>query len=343
MPTSIYPMTAPTTPHPKSKFLAVACKTTGLFVAGFLMVSGVLCASETPANLETKNLVAWCIVPFDASKRSPAERAEMLKNLGIGRCAYDWRKQHVPEFEEEIIQYKKNGIEFFAFWGAHESAYKLFQKYDLHPQIWNTLKSPSEGTQQEKIEEAAGKMEALAQRTAELGCKLGLYNHGGWGGEPKNMVAVCKRLREKGHDHVGIVYNWHHSHGHIVDWAASFERVKPYLHCLNLNGMNDGADPKILALAQGEHDMLKVVVESGYTGPIGILDHQSHLDSRVALQDNLDGLAWLKKELAKPGSGGSKPLPKGKLSPSEPINAPAKKSKPSAEAPPKKPMPFKTP
>ena len=29
--------------------------------------------------------------------------------------AYDWRTQHVKEFEEEILQYKKHGLEFFAF------------------------------------------------------------------------------------------------------------------------------------------------------------------------------------------------------------------------------------
>jgi hypothetical protein len=76
--------------------------------------------------------------------------------------------------------------------------------------------------------------------------------------------------------------------------------------------MNDAAQPKILPLAQGEHDlaMLKTVVTSGYEGPVGILDHQNKLDSKIALGDNLDGLEWLKKELAKPGSGGTKPRPK---------------------------------
>ena len=28
-----------------------------------------------------ENLVAWCIVPFDAKKRSPEDRAAMLKKL----------------------------------------------------------------------------------------------------------------------------------------------------------------------------------------------------------------------------------------------------------------------
>ena len=93
-------------------------------------------ASEKADVLRRENLVAWCIVPFDAAKRGPAERATMLKELGIMRCAYDWREEHVPTFEQEILEYKKHGIEYFAFWSAHEEAFKLFEKHDLHPQIW---------------------------------------------------------------------------------------------------------------------------------------------------------------------------------------------------------------
>ena len=63
-----------------------------------------------PENLLRENLVPWCIVPFDASKRSPEERTKMLVRLGLKRSAYDWRAQHVPEFEEEILQYQKHGI-----------------------------------------------------------------------------------------------------------------------------------------------------------------------------------------------------------------------------------------
>ena len=43
------------------------------------------------------NLVAWCIVPFDAKHRGPVERAEMVTKLGFTRVAYDWREQHVPQ------------------------------------------------------------------------------------------------------------------------------------------------------------------------------------------------------------------------------------------------------
>ena len=250
-------------------------------------------------NFNRENLVPWCIVPFDASKRSPEERAKMLVRLGLKRSAYDWRAQHVPEFEEEILQYKKHGIEFFAFWNVHEKAFELFQKHKIRPQIWKTLRSPKSGTQEEKIQSAKEAMIPLAKRTAEIGCKLGLYNHGGWGGVAENLVAACKALRAEGHDHVGIVYNWHHGHGRIDQWKDDLALMKPFLHCLNLNGMNTGAQPKILALGKGKHDkrMLKILIESGYDGPVGILDHQRQLDAEESLQANLEGLRKLRTKL----------------------------------------------
>jgi len=246
-----------------------------------------------PENFSREKLVAWCVVPFDAARRGPEERAAMLKRLGIARLAYDWRGPHVPTFEQEILALKKEGIEFFAFWGAHEGMFKLFEKHGIAPQIWQTAGSPGGTTQQEKVEAAARRLLPLVKRARGLGCKVGLYNHGGWGGEPTNLVAVCKWLREnEGADHVGIVYNLHHGHGHIDDFADVLAAMKPYLLCLNLNGMNTGAKPKILPVGSGEHDrrLLPVIVDSGYRGPIGILDHRGHLDAEKSLQENLDGL-----------------------------------------------------
>jgi hypothetical protein len=126
-----------------------------IFSLILILSLGASFAEEAMKNLEPKNLVAWCIVPFDAKKRNPAERATMLKELGIGRCAYDWRNEHVVEFEEEILEYKKHGIEYFAFWGGHKSALALFEKHGLHPQIWQTAPSPKDGTQEEKVPQSS--------------------------------------------------------------------------------------------------------------------------------------------------------------------------------------------
>lgn len=246
----------------------------------------------TPASFQTDQLVPWCIVPFDAAKRTPSERAQMLVDLGFRRCAYDWRSEHVAEFETEILEYRKHGIDFFAFWAEHDAAFGLFEKHGLHPQIWITAPSPTAESEDAKVEAAAASLLPLAKRTARMGCQLGLYNHGGWGGEPANLVAVCKALRAAGHSHVGIVYNLHHGHDHIDDWAETLALLTPYLICLNLNGMNAGANPKILPIGQGQHEsqMIRTIINSGYVGPIGIIDHRPEIDARMSLQQNLDGL-----------------------------------------------------
>jgi hypothetical protein len=255
--------------------------------------------AQDPKVFARGNLVAWCIVPFDAKNRGPAERAAMLKRLGFTKAAYDWRDNHVPSFEEEILQYRKHGIEYFAFWGTHDRAFELFAKYDLHPQIWQTLGSPNAPRQEERVALAVRQMLPLAERTAKMKCKMGLYNHGGWGGEPENLVAVCKVLRERHKmDHVGIVYNLHHGHGHIDDFVAALARMKPYLLCLNLNGMS-AKGPKILQLGAGEADvsLLKIIADSGYAGPIGIIGHTGD-DVELRLRDNLDGLDWILPQLS---------------------------------------------
>ncbi len=278
-----------------------------LLVTTGLLVSYGLAAAPLPADepaaksvFARDNLVAWCIVPFDAKNRGPQERAEMLARLGISKLAYDWRQQHVPSFEDEILQMKRHNIGFFAFWGAHPEFTALMQKHGIRPQIWVMMHASAEGTHEQKVEEAARRLLPVVKDMGELGCKVALYNHGGWAGEPANLAAVAKWLRENEKaDHVGIVYNLHHGHAHIADFAELLALMQPYLFCLNLNGMNDDEKPKILPVGQGQHDLalLKIIAESGYASPIGIIDHRGDTDAEEALRANLDGLKKLLKEL----------------------------------------------
>ncbi len=257
--------------------------------------------AETEALFEKSNLVAWCIVPFDAKKRSPEERAEMVATMGLKKIAYDWRAEHVPEFEREILAYQKHGIEMFAFWGVHEAALRLFEKYQLHPQLWVTVK-PNGETQEERIANASAALLPTLEKAKTIGSQVGIYNHGGWGGEPENMIAVCEHLKKNhGTDNVGIVYNLHHGHGHLDRLPQALEALKPWLLCLNLNGMDidgEAKGRKILPLGVGTEDVkvLRQVRASGYSGPIGILNHTQE-DAEGRLLDNLDGLAWLVPQL----------------------------------------------
>lgn len=271
-----------------------------------LVFPGLASAQSEPAEglFAAENLVAWCVVPFDARQRGPEERAAMLKRLGFSKLAYDWREAQVPTFEQEILALQEAGIEFFAFWDEHPAAFRLFEKYDLHPQIWKTAPSPEskgpDGTDSAaRVAAAAAQLRPLVDRTRKLGCRLGLYNHGGWGGEPENLVAVCELLRQQGEaDHVGIVYNLHHGHEHLGRFEQALTRMQPYLMCVNLNGMSQPPAAKILPIGSGDHDRewLQILQRSQYRGPIGILDHRPELDAELSLQQNLDGLRQLLKD-----------------------------------------------
>ncbi len=63
---------------------------------------------------------------------------------------------------------------------------------------------------------------------------MGLYNHGGWFGEPENQIAIIEHLKMS---NVGIVYNLHHGHDHVErfkDFAGEDEAAlvgaKPEWH-----------------------------------------------------------------------------------------------------------------
>ena len=279
-------------------FISVAPKTTGAQE----VKNGP--DAEVAGLFARDNLVAWCIVPFDANRRGPAERAEMVRDLGLKKVAYDWRAEHVATFEEEILQYKKNGIDFFAFWSWHDSLESLIRKHQIKPQIWAILGSPSADQPETRISLAADQLMPLVERTKRLGLKFGLYNHGGWGGKPSSLIAVCRLLRERSQsDHVGIVYNFHHAHDDLEEFYQQLPSMHPYLFCVNLNGMADpqevaALNKKILPVGSGKHEkaMMQSLIDAGYSGPIGVLDHRSDLDARESLQQNLDGLDQVIRE-----------------------------------------------
>src|SRR5207244_1946506 len=89
------------------------------FLATALLAARAIAAEPSKPETEIfarQNLVAWCIVPFDAKKRTPEQRAEMLDRIGIHRFAYDWRDEHLPTFEAELAALKKHAIELTAVW-----------------------------------------------------------------------------------------------------------------------------------------------------------------------------------------------------------------------------------
>lgn len=254
------------------------------------------------------NLVAWCIVPFDSKKRGPEERAAMLERLGFRKFAYDWRAEHVPTFDAELEALQRHKIKLQAFWVPNAELtpdtrriLDLLKRHKLQTELWVLLemgaKEASAEEQAKRVSTAAEKLKPIALEARAMNCVIGLYNHGGWFGEPENQIAVVEKLKAEGIANVGIVYNLHHGYEHLDRFAGLLTKLKPMLLAINLNGTNKvgpGGGEPIVPLGQGALDqsLLRAIVASGYSGPIGILGHTQD-DAEERLKDNLDGLDWL--------------------------------------------------
>jgi hypothetical protein len=123
-----------------------------LFAFIWVILMGITgCGSGAPGGerlFEMENLVAWCIVPFDAENRTPEERAEMLDELGFTRFAYDYRDEHIPSFKEEIEALPRHHILLSAVWlwvdpcreepldSSGWEIFRILNETGTHTEIW---------------------------------------------------------------------------------------------------------------------------------------------------------------------------------------------------------------
>ncbi|HNQ74903.1 MAG TPA: PQQ-binding-like beta-propeller repeat protein [Verrucomicrobiota bacterium] len=309
-----------------------------------------ICRADT-AIFARSNLMAWCIVPFDTQRRGPEARAQMLARLGIPRLAYDWRAEHIPTFDAEVAAMQRHGIELAAWWfpdelnAAARAILECIERNRLHPQLWVMLEGgphlrweqafeATAAAQAAHVERLVARVKPLAVAAAQRGCQIALYNHGGWSGVPENQLQIIRQLRQDGVTNVGMVYTQHHGHGEISRFAGVFEQMKPYLLAITLNGMMQdgdrlGHDLGTMPLGQGDEDLrlLRVIKDSGWSGPVGLI-LEVNADAEVRLQDNLDGLDWLRAQLdGRPA--GPRPRPRSWR---RPETAPPVASPPAAAA-----------
>ena len=286
-------------------------------------------AAEVMDLFARENLIAWCLVPFDAKKRGPEERAAMLEKLGFKHFAYDYRAEHIPTWDAELEALQRHQVSLDAWWfptSLNEEARQtldLFQRHGVHPQLWvmgGGAPTRDAAEQQARVESEAKRIRSIAEAAAGVGCKVALYNHGSWFGEPENQLAIIERLQRDGVTNVGIVYNLHHGHEHLARFPLLLKKMKPHLLALNLNGMTRGGE-KILPLGQGELDLqlLRMIRDSGWRGLVGILNHTDE-DAEARLLDNLDGLSWL-TALLDGRPAGPAPTPRSWKAPAGPPHA----------------------
>src|SRR5262245_22333186 len=249
-----------------------------LILAGF---GRCLAQEKPPAKTASdlfarKNLVAWCIVPFDAKNRSPEQRVALLRQLGFRHYAYDWRAEHLPTFDRELRLLKDNNIELDAVWFPAnldkdaQTILAVLRKHQIRTQLWVTMGDPAPQVNdpEQKVAAAAKVLKPIAEEAAKIDCRVALYNHGGWFGEPENQIALIESFKMP---NIGMVYNLHHGHEHLDRFPTLLKKMVPHLFAFNLNGMvrkGDQQGKKLLPLGAGDLDLalLRAVLDSGYSG-----------------------------------------------------------------------------
>jgi hypothetical protein len=277
-----------------------------LLLEGNITARGILFARE--------NLIAWCIIPFDSMHRTPLERAQMLNRLGISRLAIDWRAKDIPHFDEEIDTLRKNHITIQAFWlrgnmyperngasspdGNVEVVLAALKRNKLRTQIWDPFDADEEFmslSEPARLTRATEAVRYLATRAQEINCSVAIYSHGGWMGEPENELKVVDKV---GMPNVGIVYDYEHGRPQMDRFPEFFPTLVPHLWAVILNGMQQGG-PDFITVGDGNRDlgMLKVIRDSGYSGPIGIMNHDENRDAELGLRLNMEGLKKMLREM----------------------------------------------
>jgi sugar phosphate isomerase/epimerase len=280
-----------------------------LLILHFLITPAYSQKKEKPTLFSKQNLVAWCVIPFDKMKRTPEERADMLKDLGFSQLAYDWREEHLPTMDEEIKTLRKNNISLKSVWfwvnGGSEEILdesnnfilKTLKDNNVKTELWLSFNDDFfEGiSDEEKLKKAVSAVRLIRDKANAIGCTVQLYNHGSWFGEPQNQVSIIKALGVKD---VGMVYNFHHGHKQQQDFPKLLALMKPYLSTVNLNGMKTGG-PQILTIGQGDQEltMMQQLKASGFNGTLGILSHVEDEDAKIVLARNLEGLKSLLQKM----------------------------------------------
>ena len=263
---------------------------------------------------DRSNLVAWNIIPYDSMHRTPIERAEMLKRLGISRIGIDWRAKDIPNFDKEIKTLRENQITIQGFWvrgdmypekdkpasadGSLAVVFSALQRNGLRTQIWDPFDADQEFMslpEPARLTRAVEAVRYVATRAQDIHCTVAIYAHGGWMGEPDNELKVLEKLAMP---NVGIVYDYEHGRPQMDRFPEFFPRLVPHLSAVILNGMqSDG--PPLITIGDGDRDlrMLKVIRESGYRGPIGIINHDENRDAETGLRLNMEGLKKMLREM----------------------------------------------
>ena len=282
-----------------------------LIALSLILILFSSCKPKRDLPFKIEEVSPWCIIGFDTEERTPSQRIAMVKELGFTKYGFNKGKGDLTTMKEEFKLAMQNGIDipsvFLWLNAKRDSIGKLspanqellanLAEVDYKPAIWVSFSDNyfEDIEQDQSIQLSVDMIKYVKSITDNLNCKLAIYNHHGWFGNPFNQVEILKALNEKS---VSMVYNFHHAQEYVDEFPEIAKMIVPYLSYVNLNGVKKEG-PQIITLGEGDHEveMIQGLMNNGFTGPWGILGHIKTEDVKKVLEKNIAGMHLLNSKL----------------------------------------------
>lgn len=272
-----------------------------LLAGGWLTV-GRLAAAEAAPN--PYPFFPFCIDWHDAKKRSFAEQATMLKELGYDGVGHIW----LDNLADRIKTLDDTGLRLFQITitvevGPGKPAYDARLK-DILPLIkgrhvqFDLLVNGMKPSDPSVDPHAVEILREMSDLVKDSGAQLLLYPHvGSW---IERIEDSCRVAEKVDRPNVGVMFNLCHwlRVDPSRDYKPLLKRAMPRLWAISLNGADErddkpGWEHYIQPLGDGSFDMatfLKTLKELGYRGPIGLQCYGIGGDTREHLTKSM--AAW---------------------------------------------------
>jgi len=256
---------------------------------------------------------ALCMDTHDAKRRTLAQQAQLLKQLGYDGAGHLW----LAGLRERIDTLDAAGLKLFQVYFRLNISAGAKRPYD--PQLKRALLLLKGRPTTVAVLVSGGKPSdtaadaravALLREMADLarphGVRLVLYPHAGdWLEKFGDAVRVATKVDRP---NVGVMFNLCHflKVDHEKNIAPQLEQAGPLLMAVSINGSDRSADIRggkgkwIAPLDEGNFDMaglLRTLRRIGYTGPVGLQcyglrgDARDHLSRSVAVWRRLNAAA----------------------------------------------------
>lgn len=260
---------------------------------------------------------ALCMDTHDARKRTLAEQAELLQELGYDGAGHLWMKG-VPE---RLATLDAHGLKLFQIYTALNVAADAKPAYDpLLGEMLPLLKGrgtslavlvnggkPSDEALDER---AAGLLREIAAMARPHGVRVALYPHANnWLERVEDAVRLARKTNRP---NVGGMFNLCHwlKTGDEAQMRPLLKTALPRLLAVSINGADTGAEIKagkgnwIQPLDSGSFDIygfLRTLKELKYRGPVGLQCYGLAGDARLHLTRSIAAWRALSKRLQSTG------------------------------------------